>query len=161
MYILKPTDQEKLRQHLILIEKLNGGWTQIFKDPDTNTKWLLFRHHSELQGGGYPVMREHPAPENLADWLSKCFSSNDEDDVTGLAWELSGDFEQWSQILDWLEANAAVVSKSHVRLFLNNLEVLHVMNRRPIVGKHSQEIEQDYQYFSTLAQRAGSIITAG
>src|SRR5689334_7805894 len=106
MYILKQTDQEKLRQRLIFIEKLDGGWTQIFRDPDTQTEWLLFHHHGELQGGGYPVMREHPAPEQLSDWLSKCFSSNDEDDTIGLAWEWSGDYEKWSQILDWLEVNA-------------------------------------------------------
>ncbi len=161
MYILKQTDQEKLRQRLILIETLDGGWKQIFKDPNTHTKWLLFRHHGELQGGGYPVMREHPAPEHLSDWLLKGFSSNNEDDVIGLAWELSGDYEQWSQILDWLEASSAVLSRSQVTLFLNNLDILHVINRRSIIGKNSQEIEQDYRYFLNLAQRAGNIIKAG
>jgi hypothetical protein len=161
MYILKQADQEKLRQNLIPVETRDGGWTQIFRDSNSNTEWLLFRHHGELQGGGYPVMREHPAPEHLNDWLLRCFSSNDEDDVIGLACELSGDYEKWSQILDRLELNASVLSKSQVRLFLNNLEVFNVMNRRSIVGKNAPEIEQDYQYFLNLAQRADNIINAG
>jgi hypothetical protein len=161
MYILKPTDQEKLRQRLVLVETRDGGWTQIFRDLDTQTEWLLFRHHGELQGGGYPVMRELTTSETLADLLSKCLSSSDEDDVIGLAWELSTDYEKWSQVLDWLEVHATVLSKRAVRLFLNNLQVLHVMNRRSVIGKKPQEIEQDYQHFRHLAQRAGNIIQAG
>jgi hypothetical protein len=68
--------------------------------------------------------------------------------------ELSNDFERWPKILDWLEANPAIYSKSQIGLFVNNLEVLHNWNRRSIIGKSPPEFDEDYRLFLTLAQRA-------
>ena len=160
MYNLKSVDQQKLLQHLVPTHTLDGGWTQIFTDPANDSEWILFRHHSERQGGGDPVLRKNPVPEKISDWMMLCFSSGNEDDVLGLAWELSERFEHWQIVLDWLEENSAAFSKSQIRLFLNNLEVLHVWNRRPIIGKSAQEIDEDYHSYLNLAQRAGRIINA-
>jgi hypothetical protein len=160
MYIVKDVDQRLLLQKLVPTKLLDGGWTQVFSDPDANSEWILFRHHSERQGGGQPVLRKNPVPEQLSEWMTLCLSSGNEDDILGLAWELSRDFEHWPDVLDWLEKNSATLSILHIRLFLNNLEILHVTNRRSIIGKNASEIEDDYSYFSNLARRAGKLIGA-
>jgi len=158
MYILKEEDQENLLRRFVLTGTLEDGWTWVYRDPADNSKWILFHHHGERQGGGWPVLRTNPVPEQLADWMMQCFTSGNEDDIKGLAWELSNNFERWPKILDWLEANSAIYSKSQIELFVNNLEVLHVWNKRPIIGKYPQEIDEDYHFFLTLAQRAGKLI---
>jgi hypothetical protein len=160
MYVLKPSEQEKLLQRLVLIENLEGGWGAVYNDPSTNTRWLLFPHHSEMQGGGLPILREDPPPSTLPDWLAVCFSSGNEDDIRGLGWELSRDFEEWPAILDWLEANSAMLSPDHVSLFVESLEILHPINRRSIVSKTITEVEEDYHFFEHLAQRAKCISKA-
>jgi len=158
MYILNQDEQHKLLERLILIETLNGGWTKLYIDSNNNTKWLLFYHHGEIQGGGFPVLRENPPPNELTSWLRQCFSSGQDDDIRGLAWELSKEYEKWTDVLDWLENNSATLSTSHLKLFVNNLEILHVMNRRPIIGKITKDIELDYEFFISLTKRAKRLI---
>ncbi len=157
MYVLKETDQQNLLQQFVLTGTLDGAWTWVYRDPTDNAEWILFLHHSERQGGGRPVLRTNPVPEQLPIWMMLCFSSGNEDDIRGLAWELSNDFECWPKILDWLEADSAIYSKSQIGLFVKNFEVLNVWNRRPINGKSPQEIDEDYHFFLTLAQRAGKL----
>jgi hypothetical protein len=111
-----------------------------------------------MHGGGMPVLREDPPPSTLPDWLATCFSSGNEDDIRGLGWELSTDFEKWPAILDWLEANSFKLSSSQVTLFIECLEILHPINRRTIVGKTFAEIEGDYHFFKFMAQRAKRIL---
>ena len=154
MYILKEADQRKLFSQFIRTGTFEGGWTWLYTNPTDNSEWILFHHHSERQGGGWPVFRTNPVPEQLADWMTQCFSSGNEDDINGLAWELSNDFERWPKILDWLEATSAIYSKSQIGLFVKNLGVLHVWNQHPIVGKCPHEIDNNYNFFLTLAQRA-------
>jgi hypothetical protein len=157
MYILKKVDQQNLLRRFIRTGTLEGGWTWVYRDPSDNSEWILFRRHGERQGGGWPVLRTNPVPEQLADWMKQCFSSGNEDDIKGLAWELSSDFERWPRILDWLEANSAIYSKLQIGLFVKNLEVLQVCNKRSIIGKFPMEIDEDYHFFLTLAQRAGKL----
>ena len=161
MYILKHTEQKKLLEQLVLTDELDDGWTKKFIDPTTDTEWILYHYHNEMQGGGHKIMRENSVPEKLADWMNLCFSSGDEDDIIGLAWDLSIEHDRWPDILDWLETNSVDFSKPKVSLFLNNLEILHVVNRRPIVGKDAQTIEMDYLHFQQLAQRAENLMEAG
>jgi hypothetical protein len=158
MYILKQVEQKVLLKRLILTDTLDGGWTRIFIDPISNVGWFLFFHHPEMQGGGLPVLRENPPPKQLSDWLRVCFLSSNDDDIRGLAWELSSEYEQWPDILDWLVANFATISAMQTKLFIENLEILHTRNRRPIVGKTVEEIDKDYRFFMSLAQRARGLI---
>jgi hypothetical protein len=72
MYIVKDDDQRLLLQKLVPTKLLDGGWTQVLSDPDTNSEWILFRHHSERQGGGQPVLRKNPVPEQLSEWMTLC-----------------------------------------------------------------------------------------
>jgi len=160
MYIISAIEQEKLLKHLVLVEKRDGGWSAIYKDPTTNTRWFLFRHHSEMHGGGLPILREDPPPPTLQDWLTMCFSSGRDDDIRGLGWELSKDFERWPIILDWLETNKTILSSEQISLFFKCLEIFHIMNRRAIVGKSSHKIDEDYQFFKQLTERARHISPA-
>jgi hypothetical protein len=75
VYILNMVDQQNLIRRFVLTGTLDGGWTQIFKDPTDNSEWMLFHHHGEWQGGGYPALRTNPVPEQLADWMMQCFPS--------------------------------------------------------------------------------------
>lgn len=160
MYILNPSEQEKRLQRLILIESLDCGWSAAYEEPSTRNRWLLFRHHGEMHGGGLPVLREDPPPSTLPDWLAACFATGNQDDIRGLGWELSRDFEQWPAVLDWLEDNSAKLQPSQVKLFIESLEILHPDNRRSIVGKTFAEVEADYHFFVDLAQRAIRILKA-
>lgn len=154
MYILDHDQQEALLRQLVLIEHRDGGWSATYNDPSTKKTWILFRHHGESHGGGMRVLREEPPPKLLSDWLTMCFSSGNSDDVRGLAWELSGGYDQWEGILDWLEARPVVISPGHLKLFIDNLEILPPRNRRSVVGKTIQEIDKDYDFFKGLSKRA-------
>ncbi len=158
MYILDSHRLRNVRRNLERVDARDGGWTEIYRDSSSGQRWVLLHHHGEVQGGGIPFLRMDPPPAELSDWMSACFGTGLEDDAKGLAWELSTQCEQWPAALAWLEAHAYEVNARLVRLFLEQLEILHVRNRRPLLGKSRAEVEGDYAHFVALAQRARDLI---
>ncbi len=160
MYVLKLEDQVQILQGLTLSETTDGGWTRTYRDPLTGEIWLLYHVHSETQGGGSPVLRKEPLPERLSDRLSMAFASGREDDIVGLAWDLSPEYESWPEVLEWLELKHGSLAKDAVASFIRSLSVLVAANRRPTLGKHYVEVIADYNHFLELAERARKLISA-
>ncbi len=159
MYILKHEEQEKILQKLSLIEVTEGGWTRRYRDPLTGETWTLYYVHSEMHGGGFPVLRKESLPESLLDRLSIAFASNREEDVVGLALDLSSEHERWPEVLDWLEKRRQNLSTEAVDLFVRCLTVMMPLNRRPVLGKPYEEVEADYSHFLRLAERAKGLVS--
>jgi hypothetical protein len=158
VYVLKREDQEEILQRLTLTEVTDDGWTRKYRHPLTGEIWSLYYVYGELQGGGFPVLRKEPLPERLSDRLSTAFASGREDDVVGLAWDLSSEHEKWSEVLDWLEAKRGSLSTEAVASFIRCLSVLMPINRRPTLGKHYVEVVADHNHFLGLAERARRLI---
>ena len=152
MYILNQQEREKLVRELVLLETLDGGWSRKYRNPETNENWLEF--FISLGQGGITVLRNDPPPADISEWLEQSFSSNRQDDVIGLALELSEKYETWSEVIDYLEANKNRFSSEQINTFIERLTILHPINRRPTMNKHITEVERDYQFFCTLSERA-------
>jgi hypothetical protein len=154
MYVLKREDQDAILQELTLIEITGEGWIRRHRHPLTGETWLLYYVRGEQQGGGFPVLREEALDEGLYDRLSMAFAGGREDDVAGLAWDLSSEYEKWPEVLYWLESNHGELPIDTVGLFICSLSVLTPMNRRPTLGKEYNEVMADYDHFLKLAERA-------
>ena len=156
MYILNQREQEKLVHDFVLLETLDGGWSRKYRNPRTNEHWLEF--FISVGQGGITILRNEPPPADIAEWLEQSFSSNRQDDVIGLALELSEKYETWSEVVDYLEANKNRFSFEQINTFIERLTILHPINRKPIMDKHYTEIEKDYQFFYTLSERAKHLL---
>ena len=159
LYILDHEEQQKTLQKLSLIEATEGGWTRKYCDPLTGDIWVLYYVRSEMHGGGFPVLRKGSLPENLSDRLSMAFASNREEDVIGLAWDLSSEYERWPEVLDWLEENSESLSTKAVGLFIRCLTVMMPLNRCTTLNKPYEEVEADYTHFLRLAERAKRLVS--
>jgi len=158
MYIVNADRQKQMLDRLIEVGAAENGWHTAYQLAESGQRFVRFFHHPESLGGGQPVLRTDPVPNNLAAWLHECFESPDRDDVVGLAWELSRAFEMWPAVLDWLETRSSVIGSDAARLFLTQLEILAPGNRRSILGKHLSEIDRDYAHFNALADRARRLL---
>ena len=152
MYILNSSEQKEAIHNLVLTETLDGGWSRKYRNPGTNENWLEF--YVSHGHGGVTILRNDPPPANIAEWLEESFRSNRQDDIVGLALELSEKYETWSEVIDYLEANKNRFLSEQINTFIERLTILHPVNRRPTMNKHITEVERDYQFFCTLSERA-------
>jgi len=158
MYVVNAERQRELLRRLTEVSSDRSSWRRSYTDPTSGQQWILFYHRPEQHGGGRRVLRTDPPPPDLASWLRDCLLTGDSDDPIGVAWELSDEYERWPAILDWLEQNLGSISTGYLRTFLRHLTVLEGTNRRPILGKHFTEIDDDHAHFSALAHRANRLL---
>lgn len=158
MYVLNADRQHHVLRRLTPLDGAQENWHAVFTDPKSGQRWVRFFHHSEAHGGAWPVLRTDPPPTQLAAWLAVCFRSGDSEDVLGLAWELSRDYELWPQVLAWLEAERQTIDAEAIRLFIKHLEILPSLNRRPTLGKDLTAIDEDHRHFVELSARARNLI---
>jgi len=152
MYILDSSKQAELISNLVLIETLDSGWSKRYQNPITGEKWLKF--FVGAGHGNFPILRNDPPPSDIAEWMEECFSSSDQDNVIGLALELSQKYETWGDVIGYLETNRGRFEAEKIARFIERLTVLSPINRRSTLNKHYTEIEKDAQYFRDLAERA-------
>ena len=156
MYILDASEQAELIRGLVLIETLDEGWSRIYRNPVTGEKWL--QTFVSSGHGGATILRNDPSPTTITEWLEMNFSSNRQDDVVGLALELSEKYETWADVVEYLEANQARLDADKIAIFLERMNVLNPSNRRSSLNKHYTEVEKDYQYFRDLSERARRLL---
>jgi hypothetical protein len=78
----------------------------------------------------------------------------------GLCLELSQNYDVWSDVIEYLEANKARFEADKVALFMEQLTILNPINRTSTLNKHYTEVEEDSQYFRDLSERARRLLKA-
>jgi len=160
MYILGKEKQQAVLKSLELISETEEGWTHQYRDTLSGQEWIFFHVHPEYHGGGIPVLRQDPPPAEINSWLELCFGTGSEDDVVGLGLELSNQHESWLLVIEWLESKYSRYSKESITSFIYQLGVRHPTNRRDPLGKSPDEVEEDYQHFVDLAERANCLVSS-
>ncbi len=156
MYILSPSEREEFIRGLVLTETLDDGWSRKYRNPVTGEDWLEI--FVSIGHGGVTILRNDPPPTNVAQWIETCFRSNRQDDVIGLALELSEKYETWAEVIGYLEVNKEKFEAEKIAAFIEQLTVLHSVNRRPTLNKHYTEVDKDYHYFYDLSERAKHLL---
>jgi hypothetical protein len=143
------------------------GWTDYFMDKKTNENWLLTRYNSEYHGGGVPVLKRLPEP-TIDELINIAITSSDKNNIIGASLELSEreryrkeDFrkELLNHLLKIDTSNLSDFEKERIKLIVYESALYDATNRRNVVGKHYTEIQNDAEYYRTIAEGAKVVLT--
>ena len=159
MYVLDPQEQDERLARLVETGAEDGGWTRLYRDPETDERWALCYPQPERHGGGPRVLRCGDVPDDRAGWAVDLLRDGTEADVAGAALELSNEPEAWDAVIGRIEEERTALRPERVRAFVERLGVLRPVNRRPVLGKSAEEVTADAAHFQDLSRRA-SVLTA-
>jgi hypothetical protein len=153
---------EKLLSQTQLMEAAEGGWASVHKEMNSNTYWLNCFATSAINGGGYQMLIRLPLP-TTEELTSIAITSTYEDEAVAAILRLL-DEEALAQkdfrglLLSKLEKyNLESLSISEKKRFTTILKLAALedpTNRRAIVGKTTDEVNQDALYFEAVSKRA-------
>lgn len=159
MYILNQKAQQELKENLDLLETRDDGWTHIYIDPVSKQRWIEYYPYSSYHGGGPRYLRHEEFPDDIYPLIDSCLTSKNSDDAIGLGTDLSEEIDHWESIIDYLEHKKNIYKLNQLRLFIESLGVLHVINRDSTKGKQFSEIEKDYNKWLQLSERVKFLIS--
>jgi hypothetical protein len=143
------------------------GWTHYYFDKNTNEEWHLTRYDSEYHGGGVPVLKRLPEP-TIDELLNIALTSADKSDIIGASLELS-EREKYkkenfrdkllSRLLQVDTTKVTNFEKERLKIVIYESDLYDATNRRDIVGKHFSEIQNDADYYQTIAVKAKKILS--
>jgi hypothetical protein len=165
-FICNQDEVDSKLQTLTQTGSSDDGWTHHYVDRDTNEQWILTRYHSENQGGGIPVLKRLPEL-TIDELIDIALTSCDKNDIIGASIELSerertkkDDFR--NKLVERLmmvdTSKLDRFEKQRLKIIIQESDLYDATNRREIVGKHYSEIQQDADYYSTVAQKATEIL---
>lgn len=165
-FICNPDDVDYKLQCLTKTGTSVEGWTEYFLDENTNENWLLTRYDSEYHGGGIPVLKKLPEP-TIDKLINIAMTSFDINNIIGASIELSEreknkkeDFRD--NLLNCLlkidTSNLTDFEKERLKIIIYESDLYDTTNRRNIVGKHFTEIQNDADYYKTIANKAKHIL---
>ncbi|MHC2991271.1 hypothetical protein OB13_06635 [Pontibacter sp. HJ8] len=151
---------ELLLTKMQLVETAVGGYAAVYKDPATGAFWLKYYATAATQGGGYLTLMKLPAP-SIGELIGIAITSVFEDEAV-------------AAVLRLLDEEA--IEKKEFRLeLIRKLEQLHPglevqpdrlvkiikfsslddsTNRRELLHKSQEQIQEDASYFTGIAERA-------
>ena len=169
MYQLFICNQNEVETKLKTLTKKGtsiDGWTHFYVDKNSNEEWHLIRYDSEYHGSGVPVLKRFPEP-TIEELINIAMTSADTNDIIGASIELSErekyrkeDFRArlLNQLLQVDTSNLPDFEKERVKIIIYESNLYDATNHRDIVGKHFTEIQNDADYYSTIAQKAKDIL---
>ncbi len=158
---------EKLLSQSKIMETAKDGWASVHKENNSNTFWLNCFATAATNGGGYQILIRLPLP-TTDELINIALTSTYEDEVVAAILRLL-DEEALAKkdfrltLLNKLEAYTTQnLTASEKKRFISIIKLAALddpMNRRAIVGKTTDEVKQDADYFTGLANRASALVT--
>ncbi|WP_207430895.1 hypothetical protein [Sabulibacter ruber] len=151
---------------MILVEQQNDGWIERYLDNLTGKEWLKYQINSEYHGAGQINLIQLPEP-TTTELIEIALTSEFEDEASAAAIRLR-DNEQYLDTgfrqelinrLKKIELKQLTDREiQRIRMVISYSELDHIENRREIIGKSYQEIEEDSRFFKSMAEEAYSIL---
>lgn len=147
------------------IGKSNDGWTVNYID-DLNKNWELNYYETEYRNAGIQVLKkvEEIFIENL---ILIALESQNTEDIIGASIELyfqekvyKKDFRQkLSEKLNQINLkNISEFEKERLKIIIYETSLYDATNRREILGKKKEEIENDAKYYRQNSEIAKKIL---
>lgn len=141
------------------------GWSVFYKDDIDQERWVLTTYHSEYHGGGVPVLQRLPLP-TISELIEIAMTSAHKDDIIGASCELyerEGKGENFrselvGQLLQLEISGLSSFEMERIRLIIYNSQLYDATNRRGIVGRRIEEIQNDFEYFKSNAEKAKGLL---
>jgi hypothetical protein len=151
---------------LTKVETLDNGWSTKFLDKKTGQHWLKSQVNAEYQGGGSSILIQLPEP-STSELIEIIFNSNNEDEVVAASLKLR-DNEQYhdkefrQELIDKLNQielyDLPFDEKQRLINIIEYSELNSEINRREILNKTLDQVQQDANYFKTIARQADTIL---
>lgn len=147
-----------------LMETSVGDYAAVYKDPATGAFWLRYYATAAAQGGGYLTLMRLPAPTigQLIDIaITTCFEDEAVAAMLRLLDEEAIEKKDFRELLvEKLEQQQPESEQQKQRLLrlikLTGLD--DPMNRREVVQRSRQQVEQDAAYFKAVAGKAAHLL---
>ncbi|MEL1240295.1 hypothetical protein [Flavobacterium flavipallidum] len=153
-------------KELTIVETLENNWSTKYFNTKTGLYWLKSQINSEYHGGGNSILIQLPEPSTDELIEITLFSIN-EDEVIAASLRLR-DNEQYHEIdyrqklIDKLnEIDLYDLHYSEKKRLINIIEYSELdseINRRKILNKHFDEVQNDANYFRNIAKQADTIL---
>lgn len=169
-------EQERFISNKSLIEEKCSQWTKLgetddgwvvkYLNPINKSHWVLVRLETDYHGGGYPVLIQEPEP-NQSELIDIALSTTDINVVATSASllmynerDLKQEFrEELIEKLESHDVNLNPFESERLKTIIYESGLHDSTNLRPIVGKSMEEVNNDYKYYKSIADRAKQIIT--
>ena len=147
-----------------LMETSAGDYAAVYKDPVTGAFWLRYYATAAAHGGGYLTLMRLPAP-TIEELIDIAITTRFEDEAVAAMLRLldeeaieKKDFRQLLvEILERQKPESAQQKQRLLRLIkLTGLD--DPMNRREVLQRSRQQVEQDAAYFQAVADRATNLL---
>jgi hypothetical protein len=162
---------KKLTSEMTEIE--SDGWETKYIDKRDKSEWLKIQLDSEYHGGGNPILFKLPKPtqSELIKTLTKSTDLNQISAISCLLKEFEFDesdnhHEYREELIIELESIINEndfkwngFEKKLLMTIIHDSDLNFINNQRESLGKKYSEVENDYQYYKNIAERAEKIIT--
>ena len=148
------------------LEDTNNGWGTKYYNPIDNSNWILVKLETEYHGGSYPVLIKEPEP-NQSELIEIALSTSDINVVATSASllmynerDLKKEFRK--ELIERLESHNNQLNSfeyERIKTIIEDSGLYDSTNLKPIIGKSAVEVNEDYLFYKSIAERAKKIIT--
>ncbi|MBD1396821.1 hypothetical protein H9Q13_06555 [Pontibacter sp. JH31] len=156
---------EEMLSSFELIETAAGGFAAVYKEPSARSFWLKYYATAATQGGGYLTLIRLPAP-GTEELIDIAISTDYEDEAVAALLRLLDEeaIEQKNfrhtliKRLEQLMLGREVNTERLIKVIkLSSLD--DPTNRRELLEKSNEQIEEDALYFSSIAEKAKNLLS--
>ncbi|MBC7524487.1 MAG: hypothetical protein H7239_08635 [Flavobacterium sp.] len=161
IYFILNNYTQRVINYLNLESIEEENWVKNYSSKFNNEKWLSYYVNNSQQGGGTEILIRLPKP-STEDLLNIVINSQCENEVeTGCLILLNNEeiskTEFRSRLIQELEKNG---DQKRQKTIIDITNLTSTINRREIIGKSLNQINEDENYFKNISERAIKIETA-
>ncbi|WP_411896257.1 hypothetical protein [Winogradskyella sp. A2] len=161
---------EKLTSEMTQIE--SDGWETKYIDKKDQSEWIKTQLDSEYHGGGNPILFRLPKPTQT-DLIKILTKSTDLNQISAISCLLKdSEFDEYDnhheyreeliieleKIVNNIDFKWNGFEKKRLTTIIYDSDLNYPHNQRESLGKKYNEVENDYQYYKNIAERAEKVI---
>jgi len=161
---------EKLTSEMTQIE--SDGWETKYIDKKDQSEWIKTQLDSEYHGGGNPILFRLPKPTQT-ELIKILIKSTDLNQISAISCLLKdSEFDEYDnhheyreeliieleKIVNNIDFKWNGFEKKRLTTIIYDSDLNFPHNQRESLGKKYSEVENDYQYYKNIAERAEKII---
>lgn len=138
------------------------NWSKTYSGKYTNEKWLSYYVATSQQGGGIQVLIKLPIP-STEELINIVIDSKYENEVeTGCLILVNNEEINKTEFrLELTRKLQKIIDRKRQQKIIEKTNLTSTLNRREIMGKSINQINEDEKYFKDIAEKAKKINTAG
>lgn len=152
-----------------LVEKLDGGWEMLFKDPKSGEDWRYVRLNNDYHNSEFAIVFAQPEP-SIEDLIVLIIESKDLEFVAVCAAYLRDNLDEEDQdhrqtLITRCEEHLGMQGRliprkerKKLKIIIENSRLDDDHNQRPTMNKPFEVVDADHTYYKDIAKRAKAIL---